>query len=370
MEKKQLKPFLNTGPGQILKREMEALNWSQSDLAEIIGMDIKSINQIANNKQSITIDTARLLAKAFSSSPEFWMNLEQNYRLRLKKEDSKESEAATKAEIRKHLPLGEMKKKGWVTYTNSASSQEKAYCDFWHQKSPDFSVYEQKPPYHARKPEDDFDFTRNYSITWLQKAHIEARKMAKQPCPYGATHLENLAQEIPAYSLKPGGVKEFIQDLCKTGVYFFVLSPLPKTHLDGAAFQYENKKYIVYTARHNRVDHFWLTMAHEIAHLLKHVKTENDCFIDNLDEPPADKKEKEADQLADQWRQVDHMLKLAKPYKKYFSRGRLDEISKQVKIEESLIVGALQQHEIISRRTLNEYKKEVLPLIPARYIRG
>jgi HTH-type transcriptional regulator/antitoxin HigA len=74
---------------------MEALNWSQEDLSDIIGMSSKSISQMINNKQSITVETAILLAKAFDSSPEFWLNLEQNYRLRLKEETEKEKETAT-----------------------------------------------------------------------------------------------------------------------------------------------------------------------------------------------------------------------------------------------------------------------------------
>ena len=77
------KPFIVIGPGHILQRNLEALNWTNRDLAGILGMSEKSINLLLNNKQSVTVQTARFLADAFKTSPEFWLNLEQNYRVRV-----------------------------------------------------------------------------------------------------------------------------------------------------------------------------------------------------------------------------------------------------------------------------------------------
>lgn len=84
------KPFLNISPGEFIKEELEARNWRQEDLAEILGISLKSVNKLIMNKQSITIETARLLSKAFGQSPRYWMNLDTNYRLRLQTESSKE----------------------------------------------------------------------------------------------------------------------------------------------------------------------------------------------------------------------------------------------------------------------------------------
>lgn len=84
------KPFLNIGPGEFIKEELEVRNWRQEDLAEILGISLKSVNKLIMNKQSVTIETALLLSKAFGQSPQHWMNLDTNYRLRLQSEDSKE----------------------------------------------------------------------------------------------------------------------------------------------------------------------------------------------------------------------------------------------------------------------------------------
>ena len=89
----KLKPYINIGPGQIIRRNLEALNWTNKDLADIINMSDKSISLLINNKQSITVETARLLAKAFDTTPEFWLNLDQNYRLRNQEEGKAEEDA-------------------------------------------------------------------------------------------------------------------------------------------------------------------------------------------------------------------------------------------------------------------------------------
>ena len=80
---KKLKPFINLGPGYTIKRYIDARGWSQEDLAELIDMSSKQLSKIITNKSRITIETARLLAKVFNNSPEFWINLDTNYRLHL-----------------------------------------------------------------------------------------------------------------------------------------------------------------------------------------------------------------------------------------------------------------------------------------------
>ena len=53
---------------------------------------------------------------------------------------------------------------------------------------------------------------------------------------------------------------------------------------------------IVYTGRYKRLDNFWFTLAHEIAHVLLHLKGDL-CFIDD-ESHSNDAAEKEANELA------------------------------------------------------------------------
>ncbi len=71
-------------PGEILLHEfMEPLGISQNRLARDLSVSAPRINEIVNGKRAITSDTALRLARYFGTSPEFWMNLQQRYDLKV-----------------------------------------------------------------------------------------------------------------------------------------------------------------------------------------------------------------------------------------------------------------------------------------------
>ena len=68
-------------PGEFLRDELEARNWTQRDLATVLGRPLQTINQIINARKRITPETAVELGTALGTSPELWLNLENAYRL-------------------------------------------------------------------------------------------------------------------------------------------------------------------------------------------------------------------------------------------------------------------------------------------------
>ncbi|NEP14564.1 MAG: HigA family addiction module antidote protein [Symploca sp. SIO2C1] len=71
-----------THPGEILEVEfLLPLNLTQVALAEHLDIPVQRINEIVRGKRGITATTAWLFAGAFSTSPQFWMNLQTNYDL-------------------------------------------------------------------------------------------------------------------------------------------------------------------------------------------------------------------------------------------------------------------------------------------------
>jgi antitoxin HigA-1 len=66
---------------------------SQNRLAKVIGISPNRITDIANNRRRITADTALRLALYFGNSPEFWMNLQAHYDLKMAQQSLGPAEA-------------------------------------------------------------------------------------------------------------------------------------------------------------------------------------------------------------------------------------------------------------------------------------
>jgi addiction module HigA family antidote len=70
-------------PGEHLAEELEALDMSAAALARQLKVPTNRITGILNGRRAITGDTALRLAHFFGTSPEFWLNLQSLYELRL-----------------------------------------------------------------------------------------------------------------------------------------------------------------------------------------------------------------------------------------------------------------------------------------------
>lgn len=70
-------------PGEILLEEfMRPLGISQNRLARDLGVNVARISDIVHDRRGISADTALRLATYFSTSAEFWLNLQSRYDLK------------------------------------------------------------------------------------------------------------------------------------------------------------------------------------------------------------------------------------------------------------------------------------------------
>lgn len=82
MKEKLKRGLPPTHPGMILKEMyLLPLNISITDLAAKFSVARKTISEIVNGKVGISAEMSLRLAKAFNTSPEFWLNLQRNYDL-------------------------------------------------------------------------------------------------------------------------------------------------------------------------------------------------------------------------------------------------------------------------------------------------
>ncbi len=64
--------------GEILTEEfMAPMSLTQGALAEAMGVPRKHVNELCNNRRSVTAPTALILARVFSNSPDFWLNVQR-----------------------------------------------------------------------------------------------------------------------------------------------------------------------------------------------------------------------------------------------------------------------------------------------------
>ena len=70
-------------PGEHLAEELGELGLSAAELARQIEVPVNRITGILNGQRGVTADTALRLGHWFGTSPQFWMNLQQLYELRL-----------------------------------------------------------------------------------------------------------------------------------------------------------------------------------------------------------------------------------------------------------------------------------------------
>ena len=86
--------FAPVTPGEMLKEEFLAeYGLSQNQLAKAIGISPNRIAEIIRNRRRITADTALRLSLYFGNSPEFWMNLQTHYDLKMARRTLKPEDA-------------------------------------------------------------------------------------------------------------------------------------------------------------------------------------------------------------------------------------------------------------------------------------
>lgn len=74
-------------PGEILADELAELQMSAAELSRTLHVPANRIAQILHGRRAITADTALRLGHWLGTGPEFWLNLQKQYELRLAEQE-------------------------------------------------------------------------------------------------------------------------------------------------------------------------------------------------------------------------------------------------------------------------------------------
>ena len=134
---------------------------------------------------------------------------------------------------------------------------------------------------------------------------------------------------------------EFLQ---KRGIPLVILEHLPQTYLDGACFKSPTGRPVVgMTLRHDRLDNFWFTLIHELAHVHLHLDKHNFAFFDETEtgvQGSRDPREREANALASELLiPEDVWKKWRREVGKMVSKNDMVEFADQLSISPAVVAG-------------------------------
>lgn len=70
-------------PGEFLSETLSELNLSQAEFARAIGVSAMRVSHIIKGTRPVTAELALLFGKAFAQSPQYWLNLQASYDLKM-----------------------------------------------------------------------------------------------------------------------------------------------------------------------------------------------------------------------------------------------------------------------------------------------
>ncbi len=70
-------------PGEFLKEILDELGISQAEFARAIGLSAMRVSHVVKGKRPVTAEMALLFGKAFGQTPQYWINLQAAYDLKM-----------------------------------------------------------------------------------------------------------------------------------------------------------------------------------------------------------------------------------------------------------------------------------------------
>ncbi|HQL33204.1 MAG TPA: ImmA/IrrE family metallo-endopeptidase, partial [Treponemataceae bacterium] len=137
----------------------------------------------------------------------------------------------------------------------------------------------------------------------LEAWHIRVRQLASReqlPAWKSGTVTSEFLREIARLSYFETGPLLAREYLNKNGIHLVFEERMNRTRLDGAAFCLKDKSPVIaLTLRYDRLDYFWFTLFHELAHIALHLDKDGcEAFFDDLSNPGTTAFETEADAFA------------------------------------------------------------------------
>jgi len=342
-------------PGETLIDLLEEKGMTQAELAERMGRPLKTINEIIKGKTSITPETAIQLEGVFSVPAGFWMNLESNYQVALVRFNFEEK-LKEEYQIAEKYPYKEMVKLGWISAVSDSKEVVQSLLNFFGVISLK-NVIEKNIFIGAQyRISAKKDYSKEAITAWLRKGVLEAQKINTDDFDE-----KKLKEAIPKIkSLMFSRPNEFMSQLTRIladcGVALVILKSLKNVPVNGVTRWISPKKALIQMSiRGKYADIFWFSLFHELGHLLLHRK--KDVYIDSENEEVNKKQEDQANKFASESLIPESECNsFTAKFKIYKDIETLKRFAKKQGVINGIVVGRLQNDQVIGRNQLNSLR--------------
>jgi HTH-type transcriptional regulator / antitoxin HigA len=140
----------------------------------------------------------------------------------------------------------------------------------------------------------------NLLAIWQARARVEAeRRCLAEECPAFTGLTKEHLRKLARFSVDPQVVSKLPAILSKLGIILVYVYALPGMKTDGAVFHLSTGHPVVaMSLRYPRLDYFWFTFLHELAHLVLHNDKLKDPVFFDVEGEEKDITEKAANRLA------------------------------------------------------------------------
>jgi HTH-type transcriptional regulator/antitoxin HigA len=281
-------------PISAIEFRMEQANLTPRDLAPFIGSRAK-VSEVLSGKRAITMAMARALHQHLRIPAD----------VLLQEPGAGLPDAIPDLEYSR-FPLKAMAKAGWIeNVKNMKDVAEELITELMERAGG--REFAAAPLYRKNDSRRINAKTDDYALrAWCWQVLAQANTK-NHPADYqaGVVNTE-LLHQVAQMSVLPDGPVRARDFLFQRGIALEYVPYLPRTHLDGAALQsHEGRPVVGLTLRYDRIDNFWYTLLHELAHVGLHLGdgSGKGGFVDDhslrgLDSDNGGSKEQEADRWA------------------------------------------------------------------------
>jgi len=341
-------------PGVFVKDEIEERGWSQTDLAEILGRPVGMINELISGKRGVSVETAKGLAAAFGTSPEFWIGLDTAYQLsRSETDDAKE--VSQRARLYAKAPIKEMLRRGWLEPSENPDVLESRVLDFFH-----IASIEDEPmlAHVAKKSTSYVQPPTPAQLAWLFRAQQLAMTIPMEK--FSASKVDKAVEELKSHLHDPIEIRHVPRILAAAGVRLVVVQPLTGSKIDGACFWMDKTPVIAMTLRFDRIDNFWFVLLHELGHVHGGEWSLDEDLSVEVDGASKPETERAADEFAmKNLVPADMLDSFIARHRPLFSAPKVSGFAQRAGIHPGIVVGQLQHRKEISYAT---FRKSLVPV--------